>query len=162
MKINFYGSSISSDTGIYLNAAIDRTYTIKLVQTSERNFDLDVWYINTAGKRVNLGPLHNIFLKIKVQLRDFLRYRTLVSNKVENTVAKMTDVARAKLNEYLEIKRPISNKTSEKSVKELLAFTATLEEAETLLTEHAKLLAIDSALDNRDSELFYQLVQGAK
>lgn len=162
MKINFYGSSISNDIGMYLNVAIDRTYTIKIIQTGERMFDLDIWYINTAGQRVNLGPLHDIFLKIKAQLKDFIQYRTLISNKVENTVAKMTDVARAKLNEYLDIKRPVSNKTSEKSVKELLAFTAALEEAETLLIEHAKLLAIDSALDNRDAKLFYQLVQGAK
>ena len=170
MKLKFYGGT-DADNAIAFNVSADRTYTVELFKEAGFKADIiritsykfNIYYMNNSGEKVNVGPAHDMALCVKNAMRDFIRYRTLHRTKTCNgTVASITDVARARLNEFLAngSTTVISDKTiaqEEAEIDSVLAFTAALEAAEDIARQHA----INAALDARDEELFMTLTGGA-
>lgn len=170
MKLKFYGGT-DADNAIAFNVSADRTYSVTLrKEMSYQGFAVranaytfKICYIDLGGNKIIVGPGHDMALCVKNAMRDFIRYRTLHRTKTcDGTVASMTDVARAKLNEFLasDSKMVIKDQTiaqEDAEVDNALAFTAALEAAEDIARQHA----IDVALDARDKELFLSLTGGA-
>lgn len=172
MNLKIYGGSeTATANAIAFNVSADRTYTVELFKEAGfkaniiriTSYKFNIYYMNNSGEKVNVGPAHDMALCVKNAMRDFIRYRTLHRTKTWNgTVASITDVARARLNEFLAngSTTVISDKTiaqEEAEIDNVLAFTAALEAAEDIARQHA----INAALDARDEELFMTLTGGA-
>lgn len=170
MKLKFYGGT-DADNAIAFNVSADRTYIVTLKKEMSYQgfavranaYTFSVCYMDNSGTEITVGPGHEVALAVKGCLREFIRYRTLHRTKTCNgTVASMTEVARARLNEFLanDSTTVISDKTiaqEEAEIDNVLAFTAALEAAEDIARQHA----INAALDARDEELFMTLTGGA-
>lgn len=170
MKLKFYGGT-DADNAIAFNVSADRTYIVTLKKEMSYQgfavranaYTFSVCCMDNSGTEITVGPGHEVALAVKGCLREFIRYRTLHRTKTCNgTVASMTEVARARLNEFLanDSTTVISDKTiaqEEAEIDNVLAFTAALEAAEDIARQHA----INAALDARDEELFMTLTGGA-
>ena len=170
MKLKFYGGTDALNA-IAFNVTADRTYIVTLrKEMSYQGFTVranaytfEICYIDLGGNKITVGPGHDVALAVKLCLQEFIRYRTLHHTKThEDIEARITEVARANLNDFLDSqsKIVISDKTiaqEDAEIAKSLDCTEVLEAAEDIARQHA----IDAALDARDKELFMALV-GAK
>lgn len=169
-KIYFYGAMIYEGVlSMYVTHYETRErYTLELDSTEvpAARATIRTRKRNKMSQPIYLGLYNEIALEIRYALQKIMGETKFDTKMLAEDDYRMSTRSRTILNEWKclksrkQIKNPVKNSKGNLNTHLVLQNKMIMKEAEELLQHYAKTAAIDAALDERNEELFYQLVRG--